>query len=120
MRFNSADPIFFSFVDFTLCGKFISLFLWHQTEKNKNKQTNKKKKKKREKRKDEKKKCISAQKKELSFLSHCQDTNQLSDDTLFDALDYMNLLLQRQMSYMSEDGAFSMFRDYREPTYSTW
>ncbi len=51
---------------------------------------------------------------------HFQETNQLGDDTLFDALEYMNLLLQRQTSYMSEEGAFSMFRDYREPTYSTW
>ena len=28
--------------------------------------------------------------------------------------------LQRQLSYMNEDGSFSQFRDYHEPTPSTW
>ncbi len=56
----------------------------------------------------------------LYYLKFMKVTNQLKDETLIEALEYMNLALQRQLSYMKEDGSFSMFRDYRQDMPSTW
>ncbi|XP_013420589.1 CD109 antigen isoform X3 [Lingula anatina] len=51
----------------------------------------------------------------LYTLKFLKITSQLKDDVMLDALAYMNLALQRQMSYYDTDnGTFWMFRDQQE------
>ena len=56
----------------------------------------------------------------LYNLIFLKESNQLTQSVQTEALAELTLSYQRQLSYMSEDGSFSMFRDYREPTPSVW
>ncbi|ELT94901.1 hypothetical protein CAPTEDRAFT_205407 [Capitella teleta] len=56
----------------------------------------------------------------LYNLKYLKATNQLKPERLQASLKHLNLALQRQLGYMNDDGSFSMFRDYQEPTPSTW
>ncbi|XP_071092281.1 CD109 antigen-like [Haliotis cracherodii] len=54
----------------------------------------------------------------LLTLRFMKASQQLSEDALQKALYYMNIVLQRQMGYMNDDGSFRMFRD--DPKPSLW
>ncbi|XP_046585013.1 LOW QUALITY PROTEIN: murinoglobulin-1-like [Haliotis rubra] len=54
----------------------------------------------------------------LLTLRFMKASQQLSEEALQKALYYMNIVLQRQMGYMNDDGSFRMFRD--DPTPSLW
>lgn len=54
----------------------------------------------------------------LMTLRFKKASKQLSDETLQTSLKYLNIALQRIMSYMNKDGSFSMFRDHSRP--SVW
>lgn len=52
----------------------------------------------------------------LMTLKFKKASKQLSDETLQISLRYLNIALQRIMSYMNKDGSFSMFRDHSRPS----
>ncbi|XP_052062550.1 CD109 antigen-like [Mytilus californianus] len=52
----------------------------------------------------------------LITLKFKKNNQQLPNDILRRTLGYMNIALQRQLSYMNDDGSFSMFRDDESPS----